>query len=186
LGAGAIYPVPESAVVCEPFDIPKHWPRAYGLDVGWNRTAAIFGAVDRETDTLYVYSEHYQGEGEPAVHASAIRARGNLPGAIDPASRGRSQVDGKQLIELYREQGLELSNALNAVEAGLFATWERFSTGRLKVFRNCQHTLAELRLYRRDERGKVVKENDHAMDGLRYSSCPAWIWRARRPAQTET
>ncbi len=168
LGAGAIYPVPESAIVCEPFEIPKHWPRAYGLDVGWNRTAAIFGAVDRETDTVYIYSEHSQGEGEPAVHAAAIKARGNLPGAIDPASRGRSQIDGRQLIQLYREQGLELTEAANAVEAGIFTTWERFSTGRLKIFSSCQQTLSELRLYRRDTRGKVVKENDHCMDGLRY------------------
>jgi hypothetical protein len=68
------------AVVCEPFEIPKHWPRAYGLDVGWNKTAAIFGAVDRETDTAYIYSEHYQGEGEPAVHAAAIKARGQSAG----------------------------------------------------------------------------------------------------------
>lgn len=168
LGAGAIYPVPESTFVCAPFEIPKHWPRAYGLDVGWNRTAAIFGAIDREADSAYVYSEHYQGEGEPAVHASAIKARGSLPGAIDPASRGRSQADGKQLIQQYREQGLELTEAANAVEAGIFATWERLSTGRLKIFSTCQHTLTEMRLYRRNEKGKVVKENDHAMDGLRY------------------
>jgi phage terminase large subunit-like protein len=168
LGAGAIYPVPESAVVCDPFEIPKHWPRSYGLDVGWNRTAAIFGAVDRETDTAYLYSEHYQGDGEPALHAAAIKARGPLMGAIDPAGRGRSQVDGKRLVDLYREQGLELVLADNAVEAGIFATWERLSTGRLKIFSTLQNTRAELRLYRRDERGKVVKENDHAMDACRY------------------
>ncbi|MGH8526493.1 MAG: terminase large subunit domain-containing protein, partial [Gammaproteobacteria bacterium] len=107
LGAGLIYPIPENAVVCEPFEIPKHWPRSYGLDVGWNRTAAIWGATDRETDTVYWYSEHYQGESEPAVHAAAIKARGPLPGAIDPASRSRTQTDGKQLIQLYREQGLD-------------------------------------------------------------------------------
>src|SRR5215467_13831811 len=44
LGSGAIYPVPESEIVCKPFEIPRYWPRAYALDVGWNRTAAIWGA----------------------------------------------------------------------------------------------------------------------------------------------
>jgi phage terminase large subunit-like protein len=181
LGAGLIYPIPEGAFVVEPFDIPKHWPRSYGLDVGWNKTAAIFGAVDRETDTGYIYSEHYQGEVEPAVHVSAIQARGKLPGAIDPAAKGRSQSDGRNLMQQYRDLGLELSEAANAVEAGLFATWERFSTGRLKVFRICQSLLAELRVYRRDERGKVVKERDHACDAMRY-----WVMSgielARAPA----
>jgi phage terminase large subunit-like protein len=168
LGAGLIYPIPESAFVCEPFDIPKHWPRSYGLDVGWNKTAAIFGAIDRETDIAYIYSEHYQGEAEPAVHVAAIRARGLLPGAIDPAAKGRSQADGRNLMQQYRDLGLELVEAANAVEAGIFSVWERLSTGRLKVFRNVQNLLSELRLYRRDERGKVVKERDHACDALRY------------------
>jgi phage terminase large subunit-like protein len=168
LGAGLIYPVPESVFACEPFEIPKHWPRSYGLDVGWNKTAAIFGAYDRETDTGYLYSEHYQGEVEPAVHVAAIKARGRLPGTIDPAANGRSQLDGRRLMQEYREQGLDLTEAANAVEAGIFATWERLSTGRLKVFRTCQNLLSEVRLYRRDERGKVVKERDHACDAARY------------------
>lgn len=181
LGAGLIYPVPESTIVCAPFEIPKHWPRSYGLDVGWKRTAAIWGADDPETGIEYWYSEHYQGEVEPAVHAAAIKARGDLPGAIDPASRGRAQTDGRTLISEYRALGLELSEAINAVEAGLFALWEKFSTGRLKIFANCQNTLKELRLYRRDERGKVIKENDHAMDAGRYRSMTRSIARAPVP-----
>ena len=181
LGAGLIYPVPESTIVCAPFEIPKHWRRSYGLDVGWKRTAAVWGAYDSETDINYWYSEHYQGEVEPSVHAAAIKARGDIPGAIDPASRGRSQLDGRKLMETYVELGLELVEAANAVEAGLFTTWERFSTGRLKIFSNCQNTLKELRLYRRDEKGKVIKENDHAMDAGRYQVMTG-IDIARAPA----
>jgi phage terminase large subunit-like protein len=181
LGAGLIYPVPESVFVCAPFEIPKHWPRSYGLDVGWNRTAAIWGADDPETDTEYWYSEHYQGEEQPAVHAAAIKARGDLPGCIDPAAFGRGQADGRQVVQLYRDAGLNLTEALNAVEAGIHHVWERLSTGRLKIFSTLQNTLSEIRLYRRDEKGKVVKERDHAMDAGRYRSMTRHIARASVP-----
>ncbi len=169
LGAGAIYPVPEEDIVVDPFEIPAHWRRAYGLDVGWNRTAAIFGALDPDADILYIYSEHYRGQAEPSIHAEAIKARGEwMQGAIDPASRGRSQTDGEQLFSMYEDLGLHLHLAENAVEAGIYEVWQRLSTGRLKVFRSCGNWLSEYRIYRRDDKGKVVKTNDHAMDGTRY------------------
>lgn len=169
LGAGAIYPVEESAITVEPFAIPAYWRRAYGLDVGWNRTAAIWGAHDPNTDTVYLYAEHYRGQAEPSVHATAIRARGEwIPGVIDPASRGRSQRDGQQLVQNYTDLGLKLSLADNAIDAGIDDVWMRLATGRLKVFRTCLNWLAEYRLYRRDEKGKIVKANDHLMDASRY------------------
>lgn len=169
LGAGAIYPVPETDIVVDPFPIPGYWPRLYGLDVGWKRTAAIWGAHDRETDTIYLYAEHYRGEAEPAVHGAAIKAKGDwIPGVIDPASRGRAQADGKRLIEMYQAQGLNLEMADNAVEAGIMEVYERLSTGRLKVFKTLGHWLSEYRIYRRDEKGRVVKESDHLMDATRY------------------
>lgn len=171
LGAGAIYPVPESEILIDPFDIPPYWPRGYGLDVGWNRTAAVFGAVDRETTpaTIYLYSEHYRGHAEPSVHAAAIHNRGAwMRGAIDPAARGRGQKDGDQLWQSYMDLGLHIVKAINAREAGIFEVWQALSQGRLKVFRTLQAWLAEYRLYRRDEHGEIVKENDHLMDATRY------------------
>ena len=169
LGAGAIYPVPESDFVVDDFPIPKHWPRAYGMDVGWNRTAVPWGALDRETGTLYLYAEYYRGQAEPSVHATAVKARGEwIPGVIDPAARGRSQRDGEQLLQDYRDLGLDLLPAVNAVEAGLYTVWERLSGGRLKVFRSMSNWLSEFRLYRRDEKGRIVKQNDHLMDATRY------------------
>lgn len=169
LGAGVIYPVPEDAYICDPFEMPNYWPRAYGFDVGWNRTAAIWGAWDRESDTVFLYSEHYRGQAEPQIHADAITQRGWwIPGAIDPASAGAGQKDGVRLIDEYRSLGLNLSPAENAVEAGIHAVYRRLSSGRLKVFRTLQNWLREVRIYRRDEDGKIVKENDHLMDATRY------------------
>ena len=50
----------------------------------------------------------------------------------------------------------------------MFAVWERLSTGRLKIFTTCMRFWSEYRLYRRDQRGKIVKANDHLMDAMRY------------------
>lgn len=169
MGAGAIYPIELSEILVDPFQIPPYWPRAYALDVGWKRTAALWMAWDREVDCMYLYTEHYKGQAEPSIHATAIRARGDwIPGVIDPAARGRSQKDGEQLMATYQELGLDLTKANNAVEAGIYEVWQRLSTGRLKVFKTLQNWQAEYRLYRRDEKGHIVKEFDHLMDATRY------------------
>jgi hypothetical protein len=72
------------------------------------------------------------------------------------------------LIQLYRRQGLTVSPAVNAVEAGLYATWQMMSSGKLKVFASLGHWRQEFRLYARDKDGKVIKVNDHLMDAKRY------------------
>jgi len=169
LGSGAIYPVNEEDVAVEPFPLPDYWTKGYGLDVGWNWTAAVFAAHDRDTDTVYIYDVYKQGKAEPAIHAAAIKARGDwLPGEIDPAARGRGQKDGEQLMAIYEELGLRIAPADNTVEAGIAAVWQRLSTGRLKVFKHLADWFAELRIYRRDENGRIVKSNDHCMDATRY------------------
>lgn len=168
LGAGAIYPIPLEDILVDPFKIPDHWPRAYALDVGWVRTAVLWGAINQDTSTVYFYTEHYRGEAEPSVHAAAIRARGDwIPGVIDPAARGRAQRDGQILMQNYIDLGLNLQPAENAVSAGIDECWEMLSQGRIKVMRTCQHFQAEYRVYRRDEKGKIVKKNDHLMDDMR-------------------
>lgn len=168
LGAGAIFPVEESSYVIDPFEIPKHWPRAYGFDVGRN-TAAIWFALDRESQTIYTYSEFFMVEGTPSHHVDAIKARGQwIRGAIDTAARGRSQTDGENLMQIYQDLGLRIQNADKAVEAGLLEILELLTQGRLKVFKTCQGLLSEIRLYRRDEKGRIVKTNDHRCDAWRY------------------
>jgi len=185
LGAGAIYPVDEEDIIVKPFQIPDHYFRGYGLDVGWNKTAAIFGALDRDTDILYLYSEHYMGEAQPVIHAQGIKARGLwIPGRIDPAARGRGQRDGEQLIIDYKNLGLNVNEAINAVESGIYKVWQRLSTGRLKVFGSMENWLAEIRIYRRDEKGKIVKDFDHAMDATRYliAECERTSFMKQKPS----
>jgi Bacteriophage terminase large (ATPase) subunit and inactivated derivatives len=179
LGAGAIYPVPQSEITVKDFKIPDHWKRLYALDVGWNRTAAIWGAKDEDADIIYLVSEHYRGQAEPSIHANAIQSRGKaLQGVIDPAARGRSQIDGQQLLQSYKDLGLHLSLANNGVESGIYEVWQRLSSGRLKVFGSLSNFVTEYMMYRRDEKGRIIKENDHLMDCVRYLiAAEAKLWK---------
>jgi hypothetical protein len=170
LGSGAVYPVPEADIEVDDFEIPDYWPRAYGMDVGWSKTANCWAAHDRSSDVAYLISEHHRGQAEPIIHADAIKARGEwIPGYIDPAANGRSQIDGQQLLQIYLKLGLHLKTADNAREAGIYNVWMRLSTGKLKVFRSCRNWLNEFRTFCRDEDGKIVNESKyHLMASTRY------------------
>jgi hypothetical protein len=173
MGSGVIYPIPIGDIEVKPFAIPYGWKKAYALDVGWNRTACLWGAQNPVDGTLYLYSEHYKGQQLPVVHAAAIKARGEwIRGAIDPAAKGSSQKDGKQLKAEYQSLGLILTDANNELEAGLVACWQALALGQIKIFATLQSFKAEYRVYQRDEHGKIVDgQADHLMDCMRY------LWR---------
>lgn len=169
LGSGVIYPISPDDITVEPFKIPDHFLRVYGLDVGWNRTAALWFAIDPDTRVKYIYHEYYVGEKEPSQHVYGIKAPGDwIPGVIDPAARGRGQADGHRLFEMYEDLGLELTKAENTVETGLYQVYQQLVSGQLKVFSTCTNFFREFRLYRRDDKGNVIKKNDHLLDALRY------------------
>lgn len=196
LGAGAIYPVPESSITVPDFIPPRWWPRCGGLDVGWNWTAFAFWCRDPETGIAYCYHARKLGNMEPSEvvrHVNAVETAGRIRIAIDPAANGRGQSDGQTLFAKYRDLGLDLVNAENSVESGLYECWQRFVSGRSKLMSGaCQQMLAEYRVYQRDEKGRVVKGNDHLMDGgLRYPTTTfmagpaAWTILAPEPQRVD-
>ncbi len=175
MGSGSIYPFSASEITCQPFQIPPHYRRGWALDDGWNRTAAIWGALDPDADVMFLTTEHYQKEGAPQMHAEAIKARGAwIPGVGDAAARTR---DGVQVIDIYRSMGLKIELADKEVEAGLYDVQMRLATGRLKVFSTCLNFLAEYQRYHRDDKGRIVKVADHLMDATRYLCRPTAIAR---------
>lgn len=167
LGIGAIYPIPVSEITIQDFIVPVFWPRLFSLDAAMSGyTAALWFALDRDADMLYVWSEYKRSGQEIPIHAAAVRARGSwIPGVGDVA--GITNTDGMQFITLYRREGLNIEVADKSVEAGIQDVWQLLSTGRLKIFQSCVETVKEYTSYHRDEREKIVKQNDHLMDCLR-------------------
>lgn len=174
LGSGAIYPINEEDLIIPTRPIPAGWPRGYGFDVGWNRTAVIWGARDPGNHVWELYDSHYKSQGEPPSHAAGIQARGEwMHGAIDPASMGSSVVDGRIAFDEYMKLGLNLVPAINAVEAGITHVWTLMITGRLRVQSHLTDWLTEFRRYHRNEKGVIVKKHDHLMDATRYLTMTA-------------
>lgn len=168
LGAGAVYPFPESQIKIPDFDLPRHFVRAFGLDCALSgETAAAWGALDRESQTLYIYSVYQRSAAETAVHAEAIKARGIwIPGVGDASDI--LDEDRTQYLDRYRAHDIDLELADKAVESGIQDVYDLLSAGRLKVFASCVGFFKQYRLYRRDERGRIVKQHDHVLDAVRY------------------
>jgi hypothetical protein len=87
---------------------------------------------------------------------------------LDPTANGRSQSDGFNLLRIYQELGLNLDAAMDSEQSGVCEVLQRMRSGRLKVFRTLRNFFQQYRLYRRDEHGQVVKQDDLLMNCLRY------------------
>ena len=167
---GRIYPWDFKRISCDPFLLPKSWPRIYGFDPSVNRTAALWAAHDEQTDTVYIYSEYFATHQIPRLHAQTIQTRGSwVPGMYDPSAE-QKQFDGRKIVKIYQGFGLILYIADNAVKAGLHAVTDRVTTGRLKVFSTLGRFQFEWNNYRRDKNGVIIKTHDDLLDCLRYIS----------------
>ena len=185
MGSGAIFTTDFDEVLSiKPFKLPDHYARAFGLDFGWSPhpTAAVWGAWDRDSDIIYLYSEHRMKRELPSVHASAIKFRGEWIKGNSETS-GTNAEDGKRMIDLYRAQGLNLAPAVKATEANIYTMRQRIETGRLRVFSTLHMWREEYESYHRNE-GKIDKEFDDLMDATLYLLSRMETFKTRPPKRS--
>lgn len=180
LGSGAVYPVGEESIKIHPIDIPSHWPRIAGLDIGWDHpTAVAWIAWDRDADVIYVYDHFRETNALLSTVASAIKKRGHwIPVAWPHDAIKADPRSGKPFFRLYKDEGVRMikDSARYDKDIGggqprepvVAEILERMKTGRFKVFSTCQPLFEEMRMYHRDD-GKIVAKHDDLISAVHYA-----------------
>ena len=177
MGSGRVFPIIESAIKCEAFAIPPHWPRIVGIDFGVDHPAAIvWMAWDRDTDTLYVYDCWRERGRTPAEQALVYRPRGAwIPAAWPHDGLQRDKGSGVQLAKQYAAAGVSMlperatfEDGSNGLEAGVGEMLQRMQSRRLRVFSHLNDWFEEFRMYHRKD-GIIVPLMDDLLSATRYA-----------------
>ena len=135
-------------------------PASFGLwgrkDIVWYRVAEYY--YDSRKVGRQRTDEEYAGELERLAGERTIRRV-----IVDPSAAS--------FIEVLRRRGFQVVRADNDVADGIRVTSDLLKKRRIVICRTCGDCLREMELYCWDERGgrdAPRKENDHAMDDLRY------------------
>ena len=180
---GLVYPeFDESVHVTDPFPVPIDWYDNISIDPGLhNPLSCHFYAMDHD-GVVYVIAEHYESGQDVDHHAAAIfeiadklgwhrDSKGRLRCIIDSAAKQRTLSSLKSVADLFYDKGILCDTSVDKdLWSGIARVKERFRSRppRIVIFRNCVHMIREIKGYCWGGDDTPVKENDHAMDELRY------------------
>lgn len=159
--------------------IPAEGTRYLGIDFGYtNPTAALYAVVDYDNN-WYIYDEVYQRELTTQQAVDTIKRRmgdAHFTGVVGDSAAA-------QEIANYGQYGLNVQPAVkgaDSIRTGIRLIQDRLAisgNGQPKLFvsSNCKNLIYEFETYRYPEEKEdkntpeePIKENDHAMDALRY------------------
>lgn len=183
LGSGRVFPVTFDQISEPPFQIPDYWPRLCATDFGWQHPfAAVWLALDPDTDIVHIYDCYRMKEQTPIIHASVIKGRGAWIKVVWPHDGlAHEPGSGKTLAELFKAEGVNMhpAHATHApsegkkegtggysTEAGIMLMLERMQMGKFRVFNTLGLWKEEFdTFYRKD--GLIVRIDDDIMSATR-------------------
>lgn len=189
VGSGLIYAVPDELIACDPFEIPPHFARINGLDFGFDHPfACAHVAIDRDSDTVYIYDGYRESRALPLTHSQAVKKHGDwVPCAWPHDGMKQDPQSGRVIADIYREHGLNMwpvpftnppppgteeGKGGNGVEAGIFHILEMMESNHFKVFKTVSVFFEEKgRYHRRNVGGKsqIVAVGDDFLSAARYA-----------------
>lgn len=140
----------------------------FGYDSGYRHPRVALKIGRREDGTYVVAKEFYRRESRLQDAIGEFKRLGAETYELfaDPSAKGE--------IEDMKGSGINATSANNEVEAGIQHVKNLLQTGDLLISELCQNTINEFNAYqwKGDEdnmKDKPLKEDDHAMDALRYA-----------------
>ena len=131
-----------------------------------------FGLWEKHGETWYRTAEYYFDSRTEKRQKTDAEYAADLKAFIGTRTVERVIVDpsAASFIEALRREGIRAVKADNDVRSGLRVTADLLKQGRIAICRNCENALREIADYcwAGDGRDAPRKENDHAMDDLRY------------------
>jgi PBSX family phage terminase large subunit len=171
---GLVYPLEPESVTAE--TLPKE-PVSYYISVDYGtRNPCSMGLWAVETRTGYALRlrEYYydsRSQGGQKTDEEYYEALCQLAGDT-PVSQVVVDPSALSFLTVIRRHGrFSVKKANNDVISGIRTVGEYLKSGRVKIHPCCKDTLLEMQRYRwANEEGqdKPVKEQDHAMDDMRY------------------
>ncbi len=182
ISGGLVYPEFEPDIhVIKPFNVPCEWYDNISIDPGLkNPLSCHFYAVDYD-GAIYVIAEHYEKEKDIDYHADSIKAiadrlnwhrtSGKLQALIDSAAGQRTLSSLRSVAELFYDRDILTNTKVNKdLWSGVARLKALFAArpARIFIFTSCVNLIRELKSYTWGDGDAPKKENDHALDELRY------------------
>lgn len=169
--SGAIYPfMKESSFV----KVPKPPFEKYAVSCDYGTVnPASFGLWALKENIWYRIDEYYfdsRKEGYQKTDEEHYNALTKLIGNHNVSTITADPSAASFIETIRRHNEYSVTPAINDVLNGIRQTASALKEGRIKICDNCIDSIREFSLYRWDEKGSdmPIKENDHAMDDIRY------------------
>ncbi len=185
---GLVYPMFDERNITD--EVPKSGEYYVSCDYGtlnpfsaglwcWNGKVAT-----RVREYYYSGRDERNNKTDEEYYIELEKLAGDLPVKsviVDPSAASFIEV-------IRRHKRFRVQKAINDVIPGIATTARYIQDGTIKVHRNCKDAIREFGLYRWDDKStedKPIKENDHAMDDIRYFTMTILRHKVRKAGQPQ-
>ena len=171
LAEGLVYPMFGDSCIVQ--DIPDTGDYYISIDYGTHNPFSAGLWCVTKTEAVRIGEYYYCGREErkektPEEYYSEVK---RLAGGRDIKCLIVDPSADAFITTAKKHHEFKVRGAVNDVLTGIQTTAEMIASGKLKIHESCEDAIREFGLYRWDEKAesdRVVKENDHAMDEIRY------------------